>query len=469
MRRRAVMLMAQVFACAALVASCASDSPAAVDTVKLPVLTLVSPEVIRVTDGLRPVADTLVIALREGTGEPRQNAKVFATGTTGWVRELPSGGWSRPWVMLTDTTGHVRFLWLPSASGPQRLELFSMGPVNLSRSLPLARSGVPLRADSVVPSGSEAVCFQKDGRIGCVGLGACGVCGTGTAPGLAFDAVHWFRLTAPPRRLTSTLSGACALLVDGNTSCWNGLGPDSVARNDVGHPPFVEFTGSIGRTADGAVWKGVISGSTGFAQGFAERTWNRIPSDSVITALLTDFDETFLCARTASDAVMCSIADRGLLEPSVIMRPFRLLRTGSDSSVVRGTTGYTALLYASDAPRPSVVVRTASGTALRFTAPSALASSWYGISTADSSLSGPDVHVRSCVPLLDARCDPGAPWRSVFEAGRATYGAGFGESGFRRTCGVRDVIVCHLRLSSRPGQGSLGFRFEILDTIRLAP
>ena len=77
--------------------------------------------------------------------------------------------------------------------------------------------------------------------------------------------------------------------------------------------------------------------------------------------------------------------------------------------------------------------------------------------------------LRACVPLLDARCDSGAPWRSVFEAGRATYGASVGESGFRRTCGVRDVIVCHLCLSSRPGQGSLGFRFEILDTILLAP
>jgi len=65
--RRRDVRMASVFACAAFVASCASDRPASVDVVDVvdvPVLTLASPRVIGVTDGLRRAADTLVNALR---------------------------------------------------------------------------------------------------------------------------------------------------------------------------------------------------------------------------------------------------------------------------------------------------------------------------------------------------------------------------------------------------------------------
>jgi hypothetical protein len=294
------------FGCTVLFASCSSTTSDPIDAVNaLPVFTIASPQVIRVTDGLRPVPDTIVLELRSASGERRANEQVYASGTTGLLRQLPSGVWGRPSVMNTDSTGRLRLLWLPSATGSQTLAFSSLGPVRIARAFSLTRTGVPFRADSVVPSGKEAICFQQGGRIGCVGVGACGDCGDTMAPGLAVDAVHSFRLRAPPRSLTSTLSGACALMIDGNTSCWDGLGPDSVARNDVGHPPFVEFTGSIGRTADGVVWKGVISGSTGYAQPFAYRTWNRIPSDSAITALLTDLDETFVCARTASSAVMC--------------------------------------------------------------------------------------------------------------------------------------------------------------------
>lgn len=461
----------QLFVCVTLLTSCSSDAKTPVDIVNAPVLTLVSPQIIRVTDGLRPVSDTLVIALRNSSGEPRRNEKVDFGGTTGWLRSLPSTDWTRPSVLNTDSTGRLRLLWLPSSSGPQRLTMSSMGPVSLERTSSLTRTGVPLRADSVVSSGIDAVCFQQGGRIGCVGVGACRDCGDGTHPSLAVDAVHWFRLTAPVRTLTSTLSGACALLIDGNTTCWDGLGPDSLARNDVGHPPFVEFTGSIGRTADGVVWKGVISGSTGYPQLFQYRTWNRIPSDSLITALLTDLDETFLCARTASNAVMCSVADRGLLEPSVIMQPFRLLRTLPDSSVVRALSGYTAVVYEPDAVRTSAVVRTAGGTALRFSRPVSTSSGWVAAPSPDSTLSGDDVHTRACVAELDARCDGAAPWRNVSITGRMTtrYGYMFSESGFRRTCGLRDVIVCWLLTASPAGQGSSARRFEIVDTIRIAP
>ena len=454
------------FGCAAFFASCASDASDPIEPVGAPpVLTLASPQVIRVTDGLRPVPDTIVLELRSANGEHRSNGKVYANGTTGLLRLLPSGTWGRPGVMNTDSTGRLRLLWLPSASGPQTLTFLYLRPTSFTRTFSLTRTGVLFRADSVVPSGKEAICFQQGGRIGCIGAGACGDCGDSTAPSLAVDAVHWFRLRAPPRSLTSTLSGACALMIDGNTTCWDGLGPDSVARNDVGHPPFVEFTGSIGRTADGAVWKGVISGSSGYAHLFAYRTWNRIPSDSAITALLTDFDETFLCALTASRAVMCSVADRGLLEPSVIMQPFRPLRTLPDSSVVRAVSGYTAVAYEPAAAVASAVVRTAGGTALRFARPVPSATGWYASPASDSTLSGDDVRTRTCVAELDARCDGTTPWRNVSIAGRMTSS----NTGFRRTCGVRDVIVCHLLITSAAGQGYFAQRYEVIDTIRIAP
>jgi hypothetical protein len=457
--------------CAMLVASCSSDVVDLIDpSDEAAVVTIVAPQEIRVTDGLLPVPDTIVLERRSANGAPAPD-KVDASGTTGFLRQLPSGGWARPGVMTPDSMGRLRLLWLPSGSGPQRLTFTSFGSAKVDRTFSLTRSGVPVRADSVVPSGKEAICFQQGGRIGCVGAGNCGDCGDGgTLPSLAFDAVHWFRLRAPPRMLTSTLSGACALMIDGNTSCWTGLGPDSVARNDVGHPPFVEFTGSIGRTADGAVWKGVISGSTGFAQLFQFRTWNLIPSDSTITSLLTDFEETFVCARTASRAVMCSVADRGILEPSVIMQPFRLLRSLPDSSVVRAVSGYTAVVYEREPVVASTVVRTGDGTGLRFVGPMSAATGWYATPARDSTLSGDDVHTRSCVAVLDARCDGTTPWHQVSIAGRMrSPGSSSSLSGFRRTCGVRDVIVCHLLITSAPGQGSFGQRFELVDTIRIAP
>ncbi len=458
--------------CVSLTASCASDPGAPVEPeYSPPTLVLASPQVIRVSDGLRPVPDTLVLELRDVSGAPRPNEKVYSTGTTGWLRELPYSGWSRPYTMNTDSLGRLRLLWLPSASGPQKLALTAMGPANFERTFALARIGTAFRADSVVSSGRDAICFQSGGRIGCVGTGACGDCGAGLSPNLALDSVHWFRLAAPPHSLTSTLSGACAFLTDGNTACWDGLGPDSIARNDVGHPPFIEFTGSIGLTAAGDVWKGVISGPSGYAHLFGYRTWNRIPSDSVIVSLLTDFDESFVCARTASHAVMCSYADRGLLEPSVIMQPFRPMRTGADSAVVHAVTGYTAVHYEPGLAYPSIVVRTADGVALRFSNPTRTPSSWYGTPTPDSTLSGSDVRTRACVAELDSTCDAQRPWRNVSITGRMTSAGPYEsrEYGFRRTCGVRDVIVCHLLIKSAAGQGRFAYRYESVDTVKLAP
>lgn len=455
---------------ALLVIACTSDGTTTIPPGSAePTLTLVSPQ-IRVGDGLRAVPDTLVFVSREPNGEPRRNDKLYFTGTTGRLRPLPSSDWGRPAVYETDSLGFFRALWLPSGSGGQTLAVSAMGPREVTRTFALARHGVPFRADSMVTSGSEAICFQRGGRIGCVGTGTCRDCGAGRPPSIATDSVHWFRLTAAPRALTSTLSGACALLVDGSTTCWDGLGPESVARNDVGHPPFVEFTGSIGRTADGAVWKGVISGSSGFAQLYQFRTWNLIPSDSVIASLLADFDESFVCGRTASDAVMCSYADRGLLEPSVIMQPFRPLRALPDSSVVRARSGYTAVYYAAMFASSAVVTRSADGTSLRFLRSGVASTGWYASPVRDSTLSGLDVRTRACVAELGPACDAARPWQQVSITGRMTgLDGGPATNGFRRTCGVRDVIVCHLLIARRGGQGSFAYRYEVVDTVRMAP
>jgi hypothetical protein len=159
-----------------------------------------------------------------------------------------------------------------------------------------------------------------------------------------------------------------------------------------------------------------------------------------------------------------------VLEPSVIMQTFRLLRGLPDSSVVRAASGYTAAVYEPSAVVASAVVRTTVGTALRFVRPVPSATGWYASPARDSTLTGDDVRTRACVAELDARCDGTAPWRNVSIAGRMTSrGYLFSETGFRRTCGVRDVIVCHLLITSAAGQGYFGQRYEVVDTIRIAP
>jgi hypothetical protein len=471
MIRNTTARVASLALCLLAAASCASDpvDPEAGS----PVLTLASPQVLRLTDGLRPVPDTLVFALRSPDGTPLSSMKVYTEGTTGWLRSVPDQSeWARPDVYRTDSVGQFRLLWLPSGSGPQRLVFSAEGPAALERTIALQRPAVPFRADSIVTSGADAVCVQSGGRVGCVGVGTCVSCRDASRTSTATGAVHWFRLSAPPRALSSTLSGACALMTDGTTACWNGLGPDSVATTDVGHPPFVEFTGSIGRTASGEVWKGVLSGPTGNALTYANRTWNRIPSDSVMAALLTDLDETFVCARTASNAVMCSLANNGPISPTVVMQPFRLLRSLPDSGVVRAAIGYTAVQYGTDGRvNSSVVVRTAGGAGLLFEAPVGTSAGWYAVPSVDETLAGADLRARNCLAVLDATCG-GGPWRQVSIAGRMRTlfnGSENGYSGFRRTCGVRDVIVCHLRIQRAGGQGSRPYRYEAVDTVSLAP
>lgn len=455
---------------AVLFASCRSDSgPAAPPVVRGPSVTLLSPEV-HVTDGLRAVSNVIVLEVRDSAGRPLAGVRTFPTETTGWLK-FGGGSWTRErYHVYTDSSGRVSFAWQPSGTGDQRFGFIWDGGPSFERRFVLARPAVPFMADSVVPSGSEAVCVQRDGRIGCLGLNACRSCGDGTFGDRALDSLHWFALTAPPKSLTSTVGGACALLMDGNTACWDGIGPDGVARNDVGHPPFVEFTGSIGRTADGVVWKGVISGESGYAELAPYRVWNRIPSDSVIAGLLTDFDETAMCGFTASSAVMCSLANRDVIQPYVIMQPFRLLRSLPDSAVVRARAGYTSPRYG-DLISTSVVTWTTAGTALRFDSPSISPGGWFATPAADTTLSGPDVHVRTCVAALDSTCDTARPWRQVYIAGRlGPYGnGGQRRLGYSRICGVREVLVCALSIRRPGGQGAFPVSIDVVDTVRVAP
>jgi hypothetical protein len=155
----------------------------------------------------------------------------------------------------------------------------------------------------------------------------------------------------------------------------------------------------------------------------------------------------------------------------VIMQRFRLLRSLPDSSVVPAVSGYTAVVYESEAAAvASAVVRTSDGATLRFVSPVSAATGWFATPTPDSTLSGDNVYTRSCVTLLDARCDGATPWRHVSISGRMRVpGSSSSLSGFRRTCGVRDVIVCHLLITSAAGQGAFAQRFEVVDTIRIAP
>ena len=436
-------------------------------------LTLVSPRSVRVGDALSDVPDTLVFEARNANGDLIPYWRADRSTTTGWLRDIAGGGWSRRSNVIADSTGRLRLLWQTSDAPMQRLELsaFIVDRVeSFSAASALLHQAVPLRADTVVSSGSDAVCFLAAGRVGCVGQGKCNTCGSPVSTERAFRAPHWLQFSAAPQSITSTVVGACALLADGNTACWDGLGPESVARNDVGHPPFVEFRGSIGRTAAGAVWKGVFGSETGSWYAFGNRTWLPIPSDSTITALLGESNSLFVCARTASNAVMCSTGRRVtpvLPDPPFRVTSMQLLRSSRDSSVVRALGGYTAPVYvAQDSVTDRVVVRTTDGSNVRFDNISSGASAWYAAPTPDSTLRSADHTERACMPFFDAGCR-GGPWHSVSESGRSSLvHIGTIETGFRRICGVRDVVVCWSYIAS----GNNSERTPVtLDTIRLAP
>ncbi len=437
-------------------------------------LRLVSPGTIRVAEPLTPVPDTLLFELLDASG---QRVREFwrlsrSSATTGWLR---SRDWERRALSIAaDTaTGLVRVLWLPSDSPAQVLSLgtyWGDGLVEFTRRFTLARRGIPLVADTVVTSGAESVCFQQGGRVACVG------------PGQFQPTPRWLRFSAPVRSLSASLVGACALLTDGNTACWNGVGPDafwtgfgpdSTVPNDITHPPFVEFRGSVGRTAGGALWKGVLGSETGGGYVFANRTWLPIPSDSNIVRLLNDENGLVTCGLTASGVVMCSTGRRVTpIFPGVpfTVTPYQLLRNAADSSVLRAVGGYTSVTgsnasYSSDTN--VVTLRAPDGTGARVVITQASNGSMYGAVTPDATLPGTTSEVRSRVPSLDGESADGGAWRSVTSGGRLGRVHLDGIAvGHRVTCGVREVVVCARVIAG--GDRSIPDVIS-LDTVRLAP
>ncbi|MES3032485.1 MAG: hypothetical protein V4813_00660 [Gemmatimonadota bacterium] len=428
-------------------------------------LRLVSPATIRVADALTPVPDTLVFELLDPSGERVRQWRLYrAAATTGWLRTIYE--WDRrvSYHSADTATGLVRLLWLPSEQPEQVLSVTtSYGPgVGFNRNFTLSRRGVPLVADTVVTSGPESVCVQQGGRVACVG------------PGQFQSTLRWLRFSAPVHSLSAGIAGTCALLTDGNTACWSGVGPDSVVPNDVVHPPFVEFRGSVGRTPTGALWKGVFGSETGGAYPFVSRSWLPIPSDSSIVQLLTDENGLVTCGFTASKVVMCSTGRRVTpIFPGVpfSVTPFQVLRNAADSSVLRAVGGYTSvegvLSEGYSAVTNLAVLRTPDGTGIRVTIAAATGSSLFGTVAPDSTLPGPASETRACVPALDPQCGPGREWRSVSAGGRlGRVHIDVIAVGHRVTCGVRGVVVCQTTIA---GGDRLIPTVISTDTIRLAP
>jgi hypothetical protein len=437
-------------------------------------LRLVSPAAIRVADALTPVPDTLLFELLDASGlRVRQVWRLSrSSATTGWLR---TPEWERRAfsVAADTTTGLARVLWLPSDQPEQVLSLgtnWGDGGQEFTRRFTLARRGVPLVADTVVTSGPESVCIQQGGRVACVG------------PGQFQPALRWLRFSAPVRSLSASLVGVCALLTDGNTACWNGIGPDafwtgfgpdSTVPNDITHPPFVEFRGSVGRTAGGALWKGVFGSETGGGYVFANRTWLPIPSDSTIARLLNDENGLVTCGLTASGVVMCSMGRRVTpVFPGVpfTVTPFQVLRNAADSSVLRAVGGYTSVagVNASYSRDTNVVtLRAPDGTGTRVVITQVSNGSVYGAVTPDATLPGTTSETRARVPSLDGESGAGGAWRSVTSGGRlGRVHLDVIAVGHRVTCGVREFVVCARVIAG--GDRQIADIISV-DTVRLAP
>ncbi|HYW51810.1 MAG TPA: hypothetical protein VE861_14440 [Gemmatimonadaceae bacterium] len=326
----------------------------------------------------------------------------------------------------------------------------SAGNTSLTLTTTLSRAAVALVADTAISSGASAVCIQRGGRVGCVEQGQ----------------LRWLRLDAPVASMSSTGTGACALMVNGATTCWRDAGADSALR-DVTHPPFVELRGTVARTAAGQAWVR------------RRRPWNGgwipVASDSSFVGLLEQYNENTACARTAGGTIMCSSIRPSGLDPYLQVTAMAVVRDARDGSVVRGTGGYTAQPSIQGNPASvsdALVVRRLDGSVVMFQRASFEAAPWFERSEPDSSLSGPDATVRDCVHLLDALCDIAAPWRSVSQAS-ALVDHPKGQYGYQRVCAVRGVVVC--RTYDATGRlvmvlpGSRAGPVVSVDTIWLAP
>jgi hypothetical protein len=429
-------------------------------------LSLISPTPPRTADAFSILSDTIVFEMRDAAGQLVKGGFIAGGVVTGWVQQIGSTRWIRSGVVIGDSTGRVRLRWQFSGSPVQHLDFGASGTASsVHIEVPLQRPAALLRADTVVTSGPAAVCIQQAGRVGCVGDGRCATC-----PGISPISrepgrLNWFAFEGPVVKISSTSVGACALLADGSTACWQGLGPDSVARNDAGHPPFVELRGIAGLTATGDVWIGPTSYQR-------VRTWLRMPADSAISALLEPYNELAICGRTASNVVMCGSGPRTTATPPFQLAPMTVLRDGQDSSVVHADGGFTAQLYSTSSSVDQIVVHLARAGSTTYSLRSNISSGWFARAAPDATLSGADPTVRECVPELQSTCSVVEPWRSISQAGLIETSHISYEYGYRRICGVRSIVVCYTRDATGRLQSALTYQVSPLvsvDTIRLAP
>jgi hypothetical protein len=461
------ILLMQAVALAACGSSSNIDGPEESPPLYRYTITLVSPRSLRAADAFGIVPDTIVVEMRDSVTRKLSARNVIGVSSNGWFRLVGASKWARSAAYNTDSVGRLRLEWQFTGSAEQRLSVSASGvstPVRLTAT-PL-RAGVTMVADTVVTSGPAALCIQEQGRVGCIGEGRCATCVDSATISRDPGRIHWFRFQSPIVYLSSNSVGACVLLADGNTSCWDGLGPDSVSRNDVGHPPFVELRGIVGRTASGALW----IKPRGLAR---QMNWLLVSSDSTFSALLDQNSEGIFCARTASFAVMCAaVRDMSFNGPDFRIARMMIVRNSRDSSIVRAIDGFAAQDASPDFRYERVVVRRIDGSSVAFRRDASDTTVWNAREIPDSSLAGSDPRVRACAVMLRSICDAAHPWRSFSQVSTLTTEHLNYEAGYQRSCAVRDVIVCHTRDAT--GRLHDGWSFRTLpmvsvDTIRLAP
>jgi hypothetical protein len=449
----------------ALLAGCNSDGPVTEPTEQEYAFRLVSPRTIPSTDAFGIVADTIVMERRDAAGNPVRGRTFAYLAVDGWVRQVGTDDWFRAGFVNSDSSGRFRFVWQLSASRTQHLRLTLQGTDSLTLSTTLPRSAALLAADTVVSSGAFAVCVQQQGRVGCLGTGRCTKCADTASLSRSLGRIHWFTFQSPVASISSNSDGVCALLTNGKTSCWNGLGPDSISRSDGSHPPFVELSGALGRTSDGVVWT---------KPGGSRRNaaWIRIPADSAIVHLLHQYDERTACGLAASRTLMCGSVFAASGIPEYAASAMRLVRDTTDNSVVRAAGGYTAQSATGNFGNTRVVVLRTDGATVSYSRSASDSTAWRTRGTTEEGLSQSNPSVRGCMPIFGMPCDEGSPWRSVSEAGLLTYSHINNPAGYLRTCGVRGVVVCYTRDATGQLVRSFAYQTRVtasLDTLRLAP
>ena len=462
----------------ALLSACADDAPGVVDGSVLPptgmrvrVVRADSPlEVERLAEAATPVT----VEVRDVKGRLARGATVKFGGSTGWlVNDSATTAATRlveptDLYLVTDSMGRVRVRWFAGPGARQRLlaSLPTSDGVLYGDSLVLAARGTvePLRDTIVAPSSFGVTCVLRDGRVGCLGLGARtradSLFGLPSAP--ASPAVlRWLALPGPMVALTSHGDAACARRGDGRIACWQGLGPDGAIPLVEGVPPLVALHGDYGLTADGHVGTIAPFGIGGSL--LQPVTWRQVASDSTLVALAMNEGSRTACALARSGTVLCLAPDREL--PGMAPR-FRALLDSAAGGVVRAVAVRTVVagLYGAT----TVHWRDASGAEWDADGPSG------GDAQSVGGTRGWRVQPRRavlgrvplldgalpCIPDLDPPC-VGAPWRSAALVGRWVPATSCCGGGAQRRCAARDgLVACRLRR-----QESINVNFRGIDRV----